>query len=177
VLARVARGDIAAADLGTVILPEDHALPYRITNQSANAGVPEQPFVRISVEWGGADAPNDDDALLALTQAALARIGMTNADAGFVAHRVVRIPNALVLPSASNREALLSMRRRVESTGLPIQTVAPAGGFCVASLNDHLVQGMKAARRITAGVQVDDSPSIGGAVDNGSSSLPSACAA
>lgn len=146
VLALVSRSEIAAPQLGTVIVPEDHAMPYRITNQSTNAGVPDESLVRLSIEWGGGDAPADDDALLALTQAALARIGMTNADAGFVAHKIMRIPRALVLPSADNRDTILGMRQRVEATGLPILTVAPAAGFGVASLNDQLVQGMKAAR-------------------------------
>ena len=148
VLALVSRGDIAAPEIGTVILPDDHALPYRITNQSTNAGMPDESLVRLSIEWGGADAPTDDDALLALTQAALARVGITGHDAGFVAHKIQRIPRALVLPSADNRDAILAMRQRVESTGLPILPVAPAAGFGVASLNDQLVQGMKAARLV-----------------------------
>lgn len=146
VLAQVPRGDLADAAVGTLILPEDHALPYRITNQSTNAGVPDEALVRVSVEWGGADAPTDDDALLAVTQGALARTGITRPDAGFASHRILRIPRALVVPSAANRNILLGARARVEASGLPILPVAPAAGFCVASLNDQLVQGMKAAR-------------------------------
>ncbi len=146
VLAQVPRADIADPSVGTMILPEDHALPYRITNQSTNAGVPDEALVRISVEWGGGDAPTDDDALLAVTQGALARTGITRADAGFASHKILRIAKALVVPSAANRDALLSARARIEASGLPILPVAPAAGFCVASLNDQLVQGMKAAR-------------------------------
>lgn len=148
VLAQVPRADLADRSIGTLILPEDHALPYRITNQSTNAGMPDESLARISVEWGGADAPTDDDALLAVTQGALARTGITRADAGFASHRIMRIPKALVMPSAANRDALMAARQRVEASGLPILPVAPAAGFGVASLNDQLVQGMKAARLV-----------------------------
>ena len=150
VLALVSRAEIAAPDVGTVIVPDDQAMPFRITNQSANAGVPDEALVRLSVEWGGADAPADDDALLALTQAALARVGITTGDAGFVAHRIIRIRRALVLPSADNRDTIHDMRQRIDACGLPIVPVAPAAGFGVASLNDQIVQGMKAARLVFA---------------------------
>jgi len=161
VLAQVPRADLADSTVGTLILPEDHALPYRITNQSTNAGVPDEPLVRLSVEWGGADAPTDDDALLALTQGALARTGITRADAGFASHRILRIPKALVVPSAANRDALLAARERVAASRLPILPVAPAAGFCVASLNDQLVQGMKAARlAVGATARLDAAASV-----------------
>ena len=168
VLALVARADIANAELGTVIIPEDHALPYRITNQSRNAGVPDESLARISVEWGGADAPDSDDALLALSQSALARIGVTKQDAGFVAHRILRIPGALVLPNAANRDAMLHMRQQVDASGLRILTVAPAAGFAVASLNDQLVQGMRAAR-LALGAMTQDA-TIDGTTPNGATS-------
>jgi hypothetical protein len=147
VLAQVPRADVADPAVGTLILPGDRALPYRIANQSTNAGTPDASLVRISVEWGGADAPSGDDALLAVTQGALVRTGITHADAGFVSHRILRIPKALVVPSASNRDTMLTARTRVEASGLPILPVAPAAGFGVASLSDQLVQGMKAARQ------------------------------
>ena len=147
VLVRMPRAALADESLGTVIIPGDHALPYRITNQSTNAGVADDAFVRLSIEWGGADAPGDDAALLSATREALVRIGMARPTVDLVDVRVLRIARALVLPSATSRDALLGMRRSVHDLELPILPVAPAAGFGVASLNDQLVQGMKAARQ------------------------------
>jgi len=151
VLARVRRTLVADADLGTVILPGDRSLPYRITNQSTNAGVPDEPMVRLSVEWSGGDAPADDAALLRASTEALSRVGMTVIHPDVADHKILRIRKALVVPNAANRDAIASMREAVAANRLPFLTVAPAAGFGVASLNDQLVQGMQAARRILVG--------------------------
>ncbi len=163
VIARVPRAQVADESLGTVIIPAAHSLPYRITNQSTNAGIPDEAFVRLSVEWGGADAPADDAALLAATREALRRVGVTHDRAEFADVKIMRIPRALVLPSAGSRDALLGMRRDVDALGLPIVTVAPAAGFGVASLNDQLVQGMKAAQQALMGIDTSAVPQADGA--------------
>jgi len=149
-IATVARGDVADPSLGTVMLPQDPALPYRITNQSTNAGVPDEPFVRLSVEWGADNAASDDHALLAGTRDALARVGMTAPDAEFVQHKVLRIARALVIPNAANRARIVRVRDDIEGLGLPLHLVAPSAGFGVASLSDHLVQGLQVERLVAA---------------------------
>lgn len=166
VVGRVARAMVADASLGTVILPSDRALPYRITNQSTNAGIPDEALVRLSVEWGGGDAPADDAMLLAATRNALVRVGIARADVRFADVRILRIAKALVQPTAASRDALLGMRNAVMSLGLPILPVAPAAGFGVASLNDQLVQGMKAARHALEGSHAPAVPQAGSEVSS-----------
>src|SRR5205823_1684824 len=49
-LALVRRDMILCPEVGTTVVPSDETLPYRITNQSVNAGSHET-FARVSCEW------------------------------------------------------------------------------------------------------------------------------
>jgi protoporphyrinogen oxidase len=146
-LALVRRDAIRARDVGTTIVPHGEHLPYRITNQSVNAGA-DEPLVRVSCEWHARCVPGDDASCDAAVRAALVETAMIDDPAAVEQTKIVRVPKALVLPTAGNRERIAGARDAVGALGLPLHLVGPAAGFGASSLNDHLVQGLQAAARI-----------------------------
>lgn len=146
-LALVQRDALREPAIGTTIVPHGDHLPYRITNQSMNAGADEA-LVRISAEWHARYLSGDDATCARALGVALIETGIIDDPAGIEQTKIVRVPRALVLPTAENQRRVLAARDAIRTLGLPVHLVGPAAGFGASSLNDHLVQGLRAAALI-----------------------------
>ncbi|MBI3568350.1 MAG: hypothetical protein HY084_09165 [Gemmatimonadetes bacterium] len=131
-------------ETGTLMIPAGVSLPFRLVNQSVNAGE-ENGRMRLTLEYTAGVLPSEGDLAASKVADALLTLGMVADPSSVRLHHVARLAHGFTVPSFVNQARALVARGDARDAGVPVRMVGPAAGFNVNSLGDQVVQGLQAA--------------------------------
>ncbi len=131
-------------DTGTLMIPAGVSLPFRVINQSRNAGETAG-RLRLTLEYPWGALPSVPEFAARKVTDALITLGLVNDPAAVRLHRLVHLDEGFIVPSFANQARALAAREEALAAGIPVRMLGPASGFNVSSLGDQVVQGLQAA--------------------------------
>jgi hypothetical protein len=132
---------------GTLLVPHDTTLPFRVTNQSRAAGDVAE-FSRLSCEWNSEYLPGDAATMEAKARTALGALNIVTDDSAVTDIRVDVFRDALVLPTHANVDVVASRTRLLARRFPTVPCIGPAAPFGASSLNDQIIQGLKVGQEL-----------------------------
>jgi len=131
-------------DTGTLMIPAGVSLPFRLVNQSRNAGE-ETGRLRLTLEYAWGAMPSSTELATRKVAEALMTLGMIGEPSTVRLHKVVHLEQGFTVPSFANQARVLGARTDALNAGIPVHMLGPSAGFAVNSLGDNVVQGLQAA--------------------------------